>query len=163
MVVSKWRYVGTKNKEYGRFCCVSGISRPTLSKYFNDPASVRSSTKARIEAALEQHDYRPNMYAMNQNRRLTRNIGIIVPYLADPFFAETARNIENLVIEAGYRPILLSSHGSPEQEIENLALCVELSRLECFWRRLVGHLMSKLCKNIAPHFPLFCLTVISMT
>lgn len=111
-----------KIKNMEDFAAVSGISRPTLSKYFNDPASVRSSTKARIEAALEQHDYRPNMYAMNQNRRLTRNIGIVVPYLADPFFAEIARNIENLVIEAGYRPILLSSHGSPDQEIENLAL-----------------------------------------
>ena len=92
-----------KIKNMEDFAVVSGISRPTLSKYFNDPASVRSSTKARIEAALEQHDYRPNMYAMNQNRRLTRNIGIVVPYLADPFFAEIARNIENLVIEAGYR------------------------------------------------------------
>ncbi len=111
-----------KIKNMEDFASVSGISRPTLSKYFNDPASVRVSTKAKIEAALEQYDYRPNFYAMNQNRRLTRNIGIVVPYLADPFFAEIARNIENLVIRAGYRPILLSSHGDPNQEIENLAL-----------------------------------------
>lgn len=102
------------------FASVSGISRPTVSKYFNDPDSVRKSTRARIEAALERYDYRPNMYAMNQNRRLTKNIGIVVPYLADPFFAEIARNIENLIIEAGFRPILLGSHGDAEQEVGNL-------------------------------------------
>jgi DNA-binding LacI/PurR family transcriptional regulator len=110
----------TTIKNMEEFAVVSGISRPTLSKYFNDPESVRQSTKAKIEAALELHAYRPNMYAMNQNRRSTRNIGIIVPFLADPFFAEIARNIENLVINEGYRPILLSSHGDPRQEVENL-------------------------------------------
>ncbi len=102
------------------FASVSGISRPTVSKYFNDPDSVRKSTRGRIEAALERYDYRPNMYAMNQNRRQTKNIGIVVPYLADPFFAEIARNIEKLVIASGFRPILLSSRGDPAQENENL-------------------------------------------
>jgi DNA-binding LacI/PurR family transcriptional regulator len=102
------------------FAAVSGISRPTLSKYFNDPESVRPSTKERIEAALETHDFRPNMFAVNQNRRMTRNIGIVVPYLADPFFAEIARQLETLVIAAGFRPILLSSHGDPAQEVDNL-------------------------------------------
>lgn len=109
-----------KIKNMEEFAVVSGISRPTISKYFHDPASVRKSTRARIEAALEQHDYRPNMYAINQNRRLTKNIGIIVPYSADPVFAEFSRNLETLVIEAGYRPILLSSQGARSQEIENL-------------------------------------------
>lgn len=102
------------------FASVSGISRPTLSKYFNDPDSVRQTTRARIEAALEQYDFRPNMYAVNQNRRLTKNIGIVVPYLADPFFAEIARNLETLCIEAGFRPILQSSHGEAETELSNL-------------------------------------------
>lgn len=102
------------------FAEVSGISRPTVSKYFHDPDSVRKSTRARIESALEEYDYTPNIFAINQNRKLTKNIGIVVPYLADPFFAEIARNIETMVIEAGFRPILLSSHGSQSQEIENL-------------------------------------------
>ncbi|MGV6848802.1 MAG: LacI family DNA-binding transcriptional regulator [Marinibacterium sp.] len=102
------------------FAAVSGISRPTVSKYFNDPGSVRATTRARIEAALAEHEYRPNIFAVNQNRRLTKNVGIVVPYLADPFFAEIARRIETLVIEAGYRPILLSSHGDPALEVENL-------------------------------------------
>ncbi|ARE42452.1 Maltose operon transcriptional repressor (plasmid) [Rhodovulum sp. P5] len=99
---------------------VSGVSRPTLSKYFNDPTSVRATTRARIEAALERYDYTPNVYAINQNRHLTRNIGIVVPFLADPFFAEVARNLELRCSGAGFNPILLSSHGDPDREIENL-------------------------------------------
>ncbi|WP_095590294.1 LacI family DNA-binding transcriptional regulator [Actibacterium ureilyticum] len=109
-----------KIKNMDEFASVSGISRPTISKYFNDPDSVRKSTRTRIERALSEFDYRPNIYAMNQNRRLTKNIGIIVPYLADPFFAAIARKIENFVIEAGFRPVLLGSHGNPAQEIGNL-------------------------------------------
>lgn len=102
------------------FAAVSGISRPTVSKYFNDPQSVRATTRERIEKALDKYDYRPNIYAVNQNRRMTKNIGVMVPYLADPFFAEIARNIEMMLIEAGFRPIVLSSHGSTELEAENL-------------------------------------------
>ncbi|KPP87928.1 MAG: LacI family transcriptional regulator [Rhodobacteraceae bacterium HLUCCA08] len=102
------------------FAEVSGISRPTVSKYFNDPDSVRKTTRERIEVALEQYHFRPNIFAMNQNRKLTKNIGIVVPYLADPFFAEIARHLEERVIAAGYQPTLYSSHGDPKQEIEIL-------------------------------------------
>ncbi|MDJ0629471.1 MAG: LacI family DNA-binding transcriptional regulator [Rhodobacter sp.] len=106
-----------KIRNMEEFAALSGISRPTVSKYFNDPNSVRPSTRERIEAALEHCDYRPNIYAINQNRRLTKNIGIVVPFLADPFFAEIARQIEQRCIAAGFWPILFSAHG--QQELEN--------------------------------------------
>lgn len=108
---------GGKIKNMEEFAAVSGISRPTVSKYFHDPDSVRRSTRRRIEEALERYEYRPNIFAMNQNRKLTKNIGIVVPFLADPFFAEIARNIEQRCIDAGYRPTLFSSHG--HQDLEN--------------------------------------------
>lgn len=109
-----------KIRNMEEFAAVSGISRPTLSKYFNDPESVRRSTRSKIEEALTRFDYRPNVFAMNQNRRTTKNIGIVVPNLADPFFSEIGREVELACIAAGYSPILLSSHGSPEQERANL-------------------------------------------
>lgn len=109
-----------KMRNMEEFAKVSGISRPTLSKYFHDPSSVRDSTRLKIETALEQFDYRPNLFAMNQNRKLTKTIGILVPYLADPFFAEMVRMIERNCIEAGFWPIVFSAHG--EQDLENNAL-----------------------------------------
>ena len=111
---------GPKIKNMEDFAAVSGLSRPTVSKYFNDPASVRASTRERIEAALQEHDYRPNIYAVNQNRRQTKNIGLVVPNLTDPFFASIARTMERLIVKAGFNPLLFSSHGGPEQEIANL-------------------------------------------
>ena len=107
----------SKIRNMEEFAELSGVSRPTVSKYFNDPASVRPSTRTRIEEALERHEYTPNIYAVNQNRRLTKNIGIVVPYLADPYFAEIARTIETHCIDAGYSPSLFSSHG--KQNLEN--------------------------------------------
>ena len=103
-------------KNMDEFAALSGISRPTVSKYFNNPNSVRPSTRQKIEAALKEHDYRPNIYAINQNRRLTKNIGIIVPYLADPFFAEIARLLERKCFDAGFSPLLFSSHGDASNE-----------------------------------------------
>ena len=110
----------SKVRNMEEFAALSGISRPTVSKYFNDPESVRASTRAKIEASLKKHDYQPNVFAMNQNRRTTKNIGVVVPNLADPFFSEIGRRVELACIEAGYSPILLSSHGSPELERDNL-------------------------------------------
>lgn len=111
---------GRKIRNMEEFAEVSGISRPTVSKYFNDPGSVRKTTRTKIEAALEKFDYRPNFFAINQNRKLTKTIGIVVPYLADPFFAEIARNIERRCIDAGFSPTLFSSHGDRKYEVDVL-------------------------------------------
>ncbi len=111
-----------KIRNMEEFASVSGISRPTLSKYFNKPESVRDSTRLKIEKALETYDYRPNVYALNQNRRKTRNVGVVVPNLIDPFFAEIGRAVELACLKAGYSPILLSSHGNLAQEVKNLDL-----------------------------------------
>lgn len=111
---------GRKIKNMEEFAEVAGISRPTLSKYFQDPDSVRQSTRARVENALKAYDYRPNIFAINQNRKLTRTVGIVVPYLADPVFGEIARTLERMCIEAGYRAALFSSHGELAYELEAL-------------------------------------------
>jgi DNA-binding LacI/PurR family transcriptional regulator len=109
-----------KVRNMEEFAALSGLSRPTVSKYFNDPASVRPKTRARIEAALERYNFRPNIFAVNQNRSLTKNVGIVVPYLADPFFAEIARIIQLRCIEAGFSPIPYSAYGKPDLEVEIL-------------------------------------------
>ncbi len=110
----------TKIKNMEEFSALTGLSRPTVSKYFHDPDSVRASTRKRIETALSKHDYRPNIFAVNQNRSLTKNIGIVVPFLADPFFAELARQIEQQCLARGYRPTLFSAHGDQNLEVEIL-------------------------------------------
>ncbi|MGF9694559.1 LacI family DNA-binding transcriptional regulator [Rhizobium sp. 0TCS1.26] len=93
-----------------------GLSRPTVSKYFNDPSSVRSKTRQRIEAAVEQSGFRPNMFAVNLNRRRSNIIGIIIPNSTDPFYMALTRRVELLANEAGLLAFVLSSDGNPVLE-----------------------------------------------
>src|SRR3984957_19236061 len=76
------------------FSVASGISRPALSRFFNDPARVRPTTREKIEAAMDRLGYRPNLFAVNFNRRNTKIVGIIVPTLLDPFYAALVQRIE---------------------------------------------------------------------
>lgn len=109
-----------KIRNMDEFAERSGVSRPTVSKYFNDPESVRPTTRAKIEDALERFEYRPNIFAINQNRSSTNNVGIVVPYLTDPYFAEIARKLEGKCTSSGYRPTLFSPYGRSDLEVEIL-------------------------------------------
>lgn len=113
-------------KNMDDFAKVSGISRPTLSKYFSEPTSVKPATRARIEKALKEHDFRPNIYAMNMNREKTKNIGIVVPIISDPYYAEMIGQLELYCIEAGYRAIIIGSHGRADLEKQAIETLLSL-------------------------------------
>lgn len=108
----------TKHKTMEDFARSCGVSRPTLSKFFDDPTSVKPATRKRIEEALRSSDYQPNLFARNLNRKRTRAIGIVVPTVADPFYSEMVSRIELRLRDEGYWPIVISSHGSRELEVE---------------------------------------------
>ncbi|PDT50135.1 LacI family transcriptional regulator [Sinorhizobium fredii] len=93
-----------------------GLSRPTVSKYFNDPSSVRKKTRDAIEEALKKSGFRPNIFAVNLNRRRSNIIGVVIPNSTDPFYMALTRRIEIIANEAGFLAFLLSSDGRPERE-----------------------------------------------
>ena len=93
-----------------------GVSRPTLSRYFQDPSRIKASTVARIEAELGKVDYVPNFFATRLNRKSTGIIGVIIPYLNDLFFTKLLEEIEMAAMDAGYTVITQCSHSDPEIE-----------------------------------------------
>ncbi len=93
-----------------------GLSRPTVSKYFNDPSSVRRKTRDLIEAALKQSGFRPNMFAVNLNRRRSNIIGIIIPNSTDPFYMALTRRVELIANASGFLAFVLSSDGNAAME-----------------------------------------------
>lgn len=93
-----------------------GLSRPTVSKYFNDPGSVRRKTRDLIEAALKQSGFRPNMFAVNLNRRRSNILGIIIPNSTDPFYMALTRRVELIANASGFLAFVLSSDGNAEME-----------------------------------------------
>ncbi|TPI22396.1 MULTISPECIES: LacI family DNA-binding transcriptional regulator [unclassified Mesorhizobium] len=97
-----------------------GLSRPTVSKYFNDPTSVRPSTRIAIEAALRQSGFRPSILAVNLNRRRSNMLGLIVPDPTDPFYMGLTSRIEVIARDAGFLSFVLSSDGKADMEEEAL-------------------------------------------
>lgn len=98
------------------FAQAVGLSRPTVSKYFHDPSSVRAKTRGRIEAALKTSGFRPNIFAVNLNRRRSKIIGLIIPDPIDPFFMALSRRIEMSATERGYWAVVLSTNGEAALE-----------------------------------------------
>ncbi len=98
------------------FALAVGLSRPTVSKFFHDPGAVRAKTRAKIEAGLKATRFRPNIFAVNLNRRRTKIIGLIIPDPMDPFYMALGRRIEMSANDAGYLAVILSSNGRPELE-----------------------------------------------
>jgi len=108
------------------FSAASGISRPTLSRFFNDPTSVRPASRQTIEEAMERLGYRPNLFAVNFNRRNPKTLGILVPTLMDPFYAALVQRIELQASSSGYWTVIRSSQGEPEREAEAVATLMSI-------------------------------------
>lgn len=87
-----------------------GVSRPTLSRYFQSPASVRGSTSEKIRLGLNRVEYVPNFFATRMNRKSTGMIGVIIPYLNDLFFTKLLESIEIAAMQAGFTVITQCSH-----------------------------------------------------
>lgn len=87
-----------------------GVSRPTLSRYFQDPASVRETTARKIRSGLDRVEYVPNFFATRMNRKSTGMIGVIIPYLNDLFFSNLLKSIETAAMAEGYTVITQCSH-----------------------------------------------------
>lgn len=109
------------------FAQAVGLSRPTVSKYFHDASSVRSKTRERIEAAIKKTGFRPNLFAVNLNRKRSKIIGLIVPDPSDPFYMTLARRIEDGAVDNGYLALVLSSNGQPDLEARAIETITSLN------------------------------------
>lgn len=98
-----------------------GVSRPTLSRYFQDPESVRHTTSTKIKERLSEVDYVYNFIATRQNRKSSGLIGVVVPQYNDMFFASLLESIKKAIRGTGFTMITQSSDGSAEGEVQAVA------------------------------------------
>jgi LacI family transcriptional regulator len=98
----------------------AGVSMMTVSRVLNGTAQVRDETKERVYRALEELHYRPNFMARALRGFGTRSIGVILPYLFDPFFASCAHAITTVARQHAYSVLLATSGESTESEAEQL-------------------------------------------
>ncbi len=96
------------------------VSTTTVSHVVNSTRKVDPRTAARVEAAIKALGYRPNALARSMRRGRTHTVGIVVPDIANPFFGDLARSLEDHMFEAGYSAIICNSDGDEDKEARYL-------------------------------------------
>lgn len=99
----------------------AGVSTATVSRTLSNPDVVSKTTREAVFAAIEKTGYRINVMARNLRRRETGAIAVLVPNLANPFFARILSGIAEVMSDAGYSvlindttPMALDDHRFPE-------------------------------------------------
>jgi LacI family transcriptional regulator len=93
------------------------VGTMTVSRVLNNSANVSEGTAKRVHAAIAQLGYRPNEMARALRGFKSKSIGLIVPSLADSFFAICANSINMVAQEHGYSMILTASSNNVETEL----------------------------------------------
>src|SRR5512142_3365472 len=86
-----------------------GLSAVTVSKALRHHPDISEETRNRILKRIKELDYRPNLAARALITGRTWTVGLIVPDLLHPFFAQVADGISAQIRKAGYSLILSSS------------------------------------------------------
>ncbi len=99
---------------------LAGVSAATVSRALSRGDSVRSDTRQRVLTAIEALDYRPNRAARGLSTGRSGALGILVPDIANPFFAELIRSAQ-----AGARArekvlLIADTEQSPGEELDLL-------------------------------------------
>lgn len=87
----------------------ANVSRATASLVIRKSPLVGAKTRARVEAAMRELGYVYNMGAARLRAERSHTVGVIVPNLTNPFFAELLAGIEAVIDEAGMVVILANS------------------------------------------------------
>ncbi len=94
----------------------AGVSLGTVSNVLNRPEIVAEETRRRVQIAIEEIGFVPNGSARQLRVGRSQHIGLVVLDVANPFFTEVARGVEDLANQAGYVVILCNSDDSVEKE-----------------------------------------------
>jgi LacI family transcriptional regulator len=86
----------------------------------NDKGDVSSATRQRVLEAIERLGYRPSGIARGLATRKTGTLGLVIPDVANPFFAEVARGVERVAYAEGYNVFLCNTDEDPERELDVL-------------------------------------------
>lgn len=96
----------------------AGVSLSTVSLAVNGTGYVAESTRARIEEAMAELNYVPNELARNLFRGRTNLIGVTIPTVAHPFFAQLTASLQRHLHDAGLRMMLCSTADQERGESE---------------------------------------------
>jgi len=111
---------------------VAGVSAKTVSRVFNEDPHVTEETRERVRWAMQKLDYVPNLLARSFRAGADPAVGLAVPDIDDPFFAEITSSIEIDLVGRGMA-VVVSSLGQAAER--------ERSALEALLRRQISGLI----------------------
>lgn len=97
---------------------LAGVGTMTVSRVLNGTAKVSEDAAKRVRTAIQQLNYRPNELARALRGQRSRSIGLILPYLYDPFFAMCAHAVTTVAKQHGYSVIMTTTNEDPDTEFE---------------------------------------------
>jgi len=99
----------------------AGVSRQTVTRALNDMVDVSPATKARVLAAANELNYRPNRSAQSMVQGRTTTIGLVLEDLSNPYFAELASALTRVAAERGWSVLLCDIGADREKGRAQLA------------------------------------------
>ena len=117
----------------------AGVSMMTVSRVMNDKPGVSDEVRRRILTLADEMGYRPSQLARGLATHQTLTIGLIVPDIANPFFAQLVRGAEDVAFEHGYTLFLLNT----VEDIER-----EAAALDSLWQKEIDGVI--LCSSRLP-------------
>ena len=105
------------------------VSKMTVSRAINNHPEINPETRARVLAAAQKMNYRPNQFARALTSKHSYLIGIVVPDLMHSYFAEICRGVESHARPAGYQNLICSTDEDARKERDEI---------EALWTRTDG-------------------------
>lgn len=103
----------------------AGVSVATVSNVLNRPEIVAQPTRDRVNASIKQLGFVRNESARQLRAGRSRTIGLVVLDVANPFFTDLARGVEDEASKAGLAVILCNSDDQERKEKRYLELLEE--------------------------------------
>ncbi len=97
-----------------------GVSAVTVSKVLHNRHDIGKETRERVLRRIKELNYQPNQNARALATGRTHLVGLIVPDLLHPFFAQVIKGVSRTLRKQGYGLIIASSEENPEFEREEI-------------------------------------------
>jgi DNA-binding LacI/PurR family transcriptional regulator len=95
----------------------ANVSVATVSRVFNLPDKVSPDTRERVESVARALGYRPNASARTLRTQRSRVLGVVLPTLLNPVFAECLDGIAHAAAERGYAILPVTTNYQLGQEV----------------------------------------------
>jgi LacI family transcriptional regulator len=103
----------------------AGVSPSTVSRFLTGITPVSAAKRERVGRAIRRLGFRPNALARGLKQRRSYSIGLLIPDITNPYFAEAAKGVEEAAQQGGFAVLLCDSENDPARESRYLELLRE--------------------------------------